>query len=102
MIADALGRGCKKITVGLGGSATNDGGMGMLSALGVRFYDNAGRTLHGRGADMRAAVRIDATGLDPRLRDVSIEAACDVGNPFYGVNGAAYVFAPRKEQTQPP
>lgn len=96
MIRDALGRGCRKLLVGLGGSSTNDGGMGMLSALGVRFFDKTGGLLRGRGADMRAVARIDTSGLDSRLKDVAVEAACDVDNPFYGVNGAAYVFAPQK------
>lgn len=96
MIKNALDQGCRKIVMGLGGSSTNDGGMGMLTALGVRFYDDSGRMLQGRGADMHGVASIDAAGIDERLSDTDFEVACDVDNPFYGVNGAAYVFAPQK------
>lgn len=96
MIENALDRGCRKIVMGLGGSSTNDGGMGMLTALGVRFYDDKGRMLPGSGADMQCVASIDVAGIDTRIHDTAIEVACDVDNPFYGINGAAHVFAPQK------
>lgn len=96
MILDALRRGCRRFFIGIGGSATNDAGMGMLRALGYRFADASGNPLEGRGSDLSRVVRIDVSGADPRLRESSFTVACDVGNPLFGPNGAAYVFAPQK------
>lgn len=96
MMLDAVGRGCKKICMGLGGSSTNDGGMGMLSALGYRFLDKDGDLLKGTGADLEKVAYIDCSCVDKRIKDVELIAACDVDNPFYGKNGAAFVFAPQK------
>lgn len=96
MMLDAIGRGCKKICMGLGGSATNDGGMGMLSALGYRFLDKDGDLLKGTGADLEKVADIDCSSVDNRIKDIEFIAACDVDNPFYGKNGAAFVFAPQK------
>lgn len=96
MILHALERGVRKIYMGLGGSATNDGGMGMLRALGYRFFDAHGKELEGVGGDLGKVVDIDGSGIDSRLKDVEFVAACDVDNPFYGPSGAAHVFAPQK------
>ncbi len=96
IIVDALRRGCRKIYVGIGGSATNDGGMGMLAALGYRFYDEVGCLLQPCGAAMSQVARIDATDVMPELSGAEFVVACDVDNPFCGSNGAAYVFAPQK------
>lgn len=96
MMLDAVGRGCRKICMGLGGSATNDGGMGMLSALGYRFLDRDGKELKGIGASLEKVEDIDCSSVDNRIKDVEFIAACDVDNPFYGKNGAAFVFAPQK------
>lgn len=96
MILDALRRGCRRFFIGIGGSATNDGGMGMLRALGYRFADASGNPLEGRGSDLSRVVCIDVSGADPRLRESSFTVACDVDNPLFGPNGAAFVFAPQK------
>lgn len=96
MILDALRRGCRRFFIGIGGSATNDAGMGMLRALGYRFADASGNPLEGRGSDLSRVVRIDVSGADPRLRESSFTVACDVDNPLFGPNGAAFVFAPQK------
>lgn len=97
MIADALERGVRRFIVGLGGSATNDAGAGMLAALGFRFYDNAGKVINVPcGKDLEHIVRIDGSSVIPELAETSFVAACDVSNPLYGPDGAAYVFAPQK------
>ncbi len=95
-IRDALDLGARRIVVGLGGSATNDGGMGLARALGVRFLDAEGRELAGRGADLGRVARIDVSGRDPRLAGTEILVACDVRNPLVGPDGAAHVFGPQK------
>ena len=94
----ALDGGFEAIIVGLGGSATCDGGIGMLQALGVRFYDEAHRPMDeplGGGALLDVG-SMDLSGLDPRLREITIAAACDVDNVLTGPNGAAHTFAPQK------
>ena len=96
MIADALRRGCRRIIVGLGGSATNDGGTGMLTALGIRFLDARGETLPGTGESLEKIVSADCSGAPPGLADAEFIAACDVENPLCGPHGAAYVYAPQK------
>ena len=96
LIADAVERGCRHFLVGIGGSATNDGGIGALSALGWRFLDSKGEKLHPAGASMNKIYRIDDTGKNPLLKDCSFRVACDVDTPFCGPDGAAYVFAPQK------
>lgn len=96
MITDALDKGCREICVGLGGSATNEGGMGMLRALGFVFKDADGRELAGVGEDLRKVAFIETGNADSRLATTRFVAACDVDNPFYGPEGAAYVFAPQK------
>ncbi len=99
LIANALRRGCRKIWVGIGGSATNDGGMGMLAALGYRFYDELNVLLEPCGEQIGRVARIDATAAMPEIAEAEFVVACDVDNPFYGLNGAAYVFAPQKGAT---
>ncbi len=85
-----------RIIVTVGGSATNDGGLGMVRALGARLLDGNGVELEGCGADLARVARIDLAGLDPRLPRVAIDVACDVRNPFHGPDGAAWVFGPQK------
>lgn len=96
MMADAIVRGCRKILMGIGGSATNDAGVGMLEALGYRFFDANGELLSGRGEILQRVERIDADRVMPQLAECEIVVACDVKNPLYGESGAAYVFAPQK------
>ena len=96
LIADALKRGCRKFVIGIGGSATNDAGIGMLSALGFRFLDAEGQILDGCGESLERIVSIDSSSIHPELKSVDIRVACDVTNPFCGPKGAAYVFAPQK------
>ena len=96
IIADALSKGCRKFLVGIGGSATNDAGMGMLQALGVRFYDAAGAELQGRGESLEKVANIDMCSFCDGLKDAEFIVACDVEAPLYGPTGAAYVFAPQK------
>jgi glycerate kinase len=95
-IRTALDLGARRLVLGLGGSATNDGGMGLARALGIRFLDAQGRELDGRGDDLAAVRRIDMAGRDPRLESTEIVVACDVTNPLCGPDGAAVVFGPQK------
>ncbi len=92
----ALDLGAERIIIGLGGSATNDGGMGLARALGVRFLAADGSELAGTGADLGRVCAIDISGRDPRIEAVEILVACDVTNPFCGPAGAAVVFGPQK------
>jgi glycerate 2-kinase len=96
LIRAALDIGARRIIVGLGGSATTDGGLGLARALGARALDGDGRELAGRGADLARLARLDLSGLDRRLADTAIEVACDVDNPLVGPEGAAHVFGPQK------
>ena len=99
LISAALDRGAEEILIGLGGSATNDGGAGMLTALGASFLDADGAALEPGGATLRHLDRIDVSGLDPRLRDVRINVATDVTAPLLGPTGASAVFGPQKGAT---
>ena len=96
LIADALGRGCRRFLAGIGGSATNDGGMGMLEALGYRFLDDDGNELSGIGASLSKVCRIDDSRVLQAVHESEFIVACDVDSPLYGPDGAAYVFAPQK------
>ncbi|WP_026630879.1 glycerate kinase [Dyadobacter alkalitolerans] len=96
LIKDALGRGVQQIILGIGGSATTDGGIGMAEALGYHFYDKNNVQLPARGESMHEVARIDGTEKDYRLNAVSITVACDVTNPLYGPNGAAHIYGPQK------
>ena len=82
--------------LGIGGSSTNDAGMGMARALGYRLLNENGEELIGKGADLNDLHRIDSTQVMEGLRDVKFEVACDVDNPLYGSNGAAYIYSPQK------
>ena len=97
LIKQALDLGVKKIILGIGGSATNDGGSGMLCALGVNFLDKEGKALIPQGGeDLLLIEKVDLSNLDPRLKEVEIEVACDVSNPLCGKNGASATFGPQK------
>ncbi|MBB5174406.1 glycerate kinase [Texcoconibacillus texcoconensis] len=100
LIAAALDEGVERIVVGIGGSATNDGGTGMVQALGVRLLDERGEEIAGRGAHLQRLKTIDTSGLDSRLANVRIDVACDVNNPLTGSNGAAYIYGPQKGATE--
>lgn len=99
LIAAALDLGISHLIVGIGGSATNDGGIGMATALGVRFLDGSGNPVEPVGGALAAIQRIDPGGLDPRLAGVRVEAICDVDNPLLGERGAAFVYGPQKGAT---
>ena len=94
LMAHAAQNGAKKIILGLGGSATNDGGCGCAAALGVKFYNEAGETFCPTGSTLKDIVKIDTS--ESILKDVEVEVMCDIDNPLCGKRGAAYVFAPQK------
>jgi glycerate kinase len=96
LIAAALDTGAKELIIGIGGSATNDGGIGMISALGFRVLDGQGNPVGQGGAALEKIVSVDLSGADKRLRDVSIKVACDVTNPLLGPKGATAIFGPQK------
>jgi len=96
LIADAIEKGSSNIYLFIGGSATNDGGIGIAAALGYRFYDAAGNSLSPIGENLLRIAKIDNSQLRYNLKDISINVICDVANPFYGKNGAAYVYAAQK------
>jgi len=96
LIADALQKGAKEIILGIGGSATNDGGMGMASALGFRFLDKNKAVLEPKGENLIHIRTIDSSGVNSLLKNVEVKVACDVTNPLYGKNGAAYTYASQK------
>lgn len=96
LIRHALDAGVRHIILGIGGSATVDGGMGMAQALGARFLDERGESVGLGGGALQRLVKIDLSDLDPRLHDCRIEVACDVDNPLLGERGAAAVFGPQK------
>ena len=95
LIKNALDKGCRKIIVGVGGSATNDGGMGAAKALGVRFLDKNGRTLEPGGGTLGRLAGFDMTGLDKRISACEIYVSCDVTNPLTGNDGASLVYGPQ-------
>jgi glycerate kinase len=99
LIAAALTRKARKILVGIGGSATNDGGMGMARALGVKFLDRRGREIPEGGGALHMLDRIDLSKRHPRVAATGIEVACDVDNPLVGPRGAACVYSPQKGAT---
>lgn len=96
LIKAALDRGCTKILLGIGGSATNDGGIGCAAALGAKFTDVSGNEVSLNGKGLSDIHRIDLSALDKRLKDTEIKVLCDVTSPLYGEDGAAYIFAPQK------
>jgi glycerate kinase len=89
-----------KILIGLGGSATNDGGLGMFQALGARFYNQSGIEVEGFGKNVPEVARVDVSNLDPRLKEVTIQVASDVDNPLCGETGASFVYGPQKGATK--
>lgn len=99
LIKAALDAGLRRIIIGIGGSATNDGGAGMARALGVRFLDGDGRDLPEGGAALAGLASINLSGLDTRLRETAIQVACDVNNPLCGEKGASAVYGPQKGAT---
>ncbi|KHO21500.1 glycerate kinase [Mycolicibacterium setense] len=99
LITSALDHGATELLIGIGGSATNDGGVGMLAALGVVFTDGDGAVLPPGGAALARLQHIDVSGLDPRLADVTVRVASDVTAPLLGTDGASAVFGPQKGAT---
>ncbi|PEX52584.1 glycerate 2-kinase [Bacillus cereus] len=96
LILHALDQGAKHIILGLGGSATNDGGAGMLSALGARFINRKGEVIEPSGGTLHLITTVELSRVDSRLKDLKLEAACDVDNPLVGASGASFVFARQK------
>ena len=96
LIADALERGAQEIILGIGGSATNDGGMGMANALGYRFKGDFSKDLEPIGSSLDKVKSIDASEVHPLLANAKFKIACDVSNPFYGENGAAKIYGAQK------
>ena len=96
MIKDAISKGARKVIIGIGGSATNDAGTGMLSALGFNFYDENGILLEGKGEDLAKICEFSDENVSQELKECEFLIACDVDNPLYGTNGAAHVYAPQK------
>ncbi|OIJ11568.1 glycerate kinase [Anaerobacillus arseniciselenatis] len=100
LIAAALEKGVEKIIIGIGGSATNDGGAGMVQALGGRLLDAEGKQIALGGAGLKSLSQIDVSALDLRLNEVSMEVACDVDNPLTGPKGASAIYGPQKGATE--
>ncbi len=96
LIKDALDKGCKEIILGLGGSATNDGGVGMAGALGIRFLDENGREINAVGEELSRIRTIDFSDIDKRIQNTVFKAACDVDNPLCGSRGASEVYGRQK------
>ncbi|MCL2034742.1 MAG: glycerate kinase [Oscillospiraceae bacterium] len=96
LIGNAIDQGCGKIILGLGGSATNDGGAGAAAALGVLFFDSDGNTFIPTGSTLHKICSIKTDCVIPKIREVQITVMCDIDNPLCGQNGAAYVFGPQK------
>ncbi|MDB1125319.1 glycerate kinase [Vibrio algarum] len=99
LIKAVLDRGVKHIIIGIGGSATNDGGLGMAQALGIKMLDRKGQPLGYGGGALNNLATIDMSDMDPRLTEVKLEVACDVDNPLCGPLGASHVFGPQKGAT---
>lgn len=96
LIHDALSHGCRNFLIGIGGSATNDAGIGMLQALGFRFLDNEGKEVGAGGGETGRIVAIETTHILPELKECSFTVACDVTNPLTGPNGASHIYSPQK------
>ena len=99
LIRDALDAGYRKLTIAIGGSATNDGGMGAMIALGVKFLDEEGKELFGVGADLEKVAAIDMSGIHPAIKETTFTVMCDVTNPLTGPDGATYTFGRQKGGT---
>jgi glycerate kinase len=100
LIKDALDRGCRRFIIAIGGSATNDGGAGMATALGVKFYDKDGIEIGLGGGELSKIYSIDTSNIDDRLKECEFIVACDVANPLIGENGASRVYGPQKGATK--
>ncbi len=96
LLAEAVKRDCRSIILGIGGSATNDGGAGALQALGVRLLDKEGQDLPPGGGSLKRLDSIDTAGMDPRLKEIELLVACDVNNTLLGPQGASAVYGPQK------
>ncbi len=99
LLGKAMDKGIRSIIIGIGGSATNDGGMGAMKALGVKFLVAGGRELDGKGSDLELVRSIDMTGLHPAVSGCGITVICDVSNPLLGKDGATYIYGPQKGVT---
>jgi glycerate kinase len=99
LIAAALDTGARELIIGIGGSATNDGGIGMISALGFKVLDDRGRPVGEGGEALAKIAAVDASGADRRLKEAAVKVACDVTNPLLGPKGASAVFGPQKGAT---
>lgn len=99
LIHAALEAGCRRLIIGIGGSATNDGGAGMAEALGVRLLDANGKQIQRGGGNLGQLASIDATGLHPAIAETETVVACDVNNPLTGPDGASHVYGPQKGAT---
>lgn len=99
LIKHALEQGFREISIAIGGSATNDGGMGCMRALGVKFLDTAGNELAGTGSDLKAVAHIDCSHMDSKVYETHFTVMCDVTNPLCGENGASYTFGKQKGGT---
>jgi glycerate kinase len=100
LIKDALDRGCRRFIIAIGGSATNDGGAGMATVLGVKFYDKDGIEIGLGGGELSKIYSIDTSNIDDRLKECEFIVACDVANPLIGENGASRVYGPQKGATK--
>lgn len=100
MIKDAVDRGCREFIIGIGGSATNDGGIGMLKALGYSFKDADGNEVGEGGEALSRIVSVDAGNVYDKLKECHFRIACDVNNPLCGPNGATYIYGPQKGVTE--
>jgi len=99
LIKACLDQGINKLLIGIGGSATNDGGAGVIQALGGKLLDENGEELGFGGGELGRLARIDLSNFDPRIKDITVEVACDVNNPLCGEHGASVVFGPQKGAT---
>lgn len=99
LILDAIEKDCRDFIIGLGGSATNDAGVGMLQALGYQFFTKAGELVGFGGAALKEISRIDIGKVPEKVKASKFRVACDVNNPLYGLNGAAYIYGPQKGAT---
>lgn len=100
LLLEAASHGVTKIILGLGGSCTTDGGCGAAAACGIKFYNEAGNSFIPTGETLSQIEHIDTSSLDPAIKTVDIVAMCDIENPMYGPEGAAYIFAPQKGATE--
>ena len=99
LIAEAIRHGARRLLIGIGGSATNDGGIGMLQALGATFTDAQGRPVRPVGGALREVANVKLDGLLPALKGTQITVICDVTNPLLGENGATAIYGPQKGAT---